>query len=286
MPSLSRRAACALAAGAVAAALALTTAGLSYADDPDGGREPGTSAPALPEASYGLPYDGPDDPTFGEGNPQGPTPDAAADVAARVADDEPLDFQNCDDSALGLHDGFQSADAICVPTVFGEQSAQEHNPSLLIVDSPATVRPGEDIVLEVSTRNLIRDRFLPAGGGGYYLEPSTLTDGIQRGHFHVACQSVDGDLAAATAPQPDRNFESFQAVEDGEAGTEAVTVSIVGLDAVGDARCTAWAGDGSHRTPMMAFANQIPAIDSVRLEVAGEPVAAEDQHATPHTAGH
>ena len=30
-------------------------------------------------------------------------------------------------------------------------------------------------------------------------------------------------------------------------------------------QCTSWAGDGSHRTPMMTRANETPAIDSVRI---------------------
>ena len=34
-------------------------------------------------------------------------------------------------------------------------------------------------------------------------------------------------------------------------------------------QCTSWAGDGSHRTPMMTRANQTPAIDSVRIDVGG-----------------
>jgi hypothetical protein len=34
-------------------------------------------------------------------------------------------------------------------------------------------------------------------------------------------------------------------------------------------QCASWAGDGSHRTPMMSFANQIPAFDSVRINIGG-----------------
>ena len=34
-------------------------------------------------------------------------------------------------------------------------------------------------------------------------------------------------------------------------------------------QCTSWAGDGSHRTPMMSRANQTPAIDSVRILIDG-----------------
>ena len=42
----------------------------------------------------------------------------------------------------------------------------------------------------MSTRNLIRDRFLGAAVGGYYLESSVLKHGIQRGHFHTACRML------------------------------------------------------------------------------------------------
>ena len=35
-------------------------------------------------------------------------------------------------------------------------------------------------------------------------------------------------------------------------------------------QCTSWAGDGSHRTPMMTKANQTPAIDSVRIDITDE----------------
>jgi hypothetical protein len=33
-------------------------------------------------------------------------------------------------------------------------------------------------------------------------------------------------------------------------------------------QCAAWAGDGSHRIPMDAFPNQVPAFDAVRVTVA------------------
>ena len=35
----------------------------------------------------------------------------------------------------------------------------------------------------------------------------------------------------------------------------------------GIAQCAVWAGDGSHRIPMMERANQTPAFDAVRILV-------------------
>jgi hypothetical protein len=188
-----------------------------------------------------------------------------ADRPAVVAG-EAVRSASCDDSKLASHTGFQSATAQCVHTDHGEVSDQTKNPTLLIVEAPDKVRVGQDITLKVSTRNLVRDRFLPAGQGGYYLERAELNGaGLTRGHFHVACQLVGDE-----APQPDRNA-SFKAVEDGGGGAapDTVKVTVPGLTAKGDARCAAWAGDSSHRTPLMAFANQIPAFDVVDVQVRG-----------------
>lgn len=166
---------------------------------------------------------------------------------------------------LSIHDGFQEAPT-CATTEFGEVPTQQNGPTLLIVDAPRKVKVGELITLKVSTRNLVRDRFLGAAAGGYYDETSLLNaKGLVRGHFHTACQLIDNK-----APQPDRQFDTFLATEDGKGGSDPDTVTITtpkGLSVTGEARCTVWAGDGSHRIPMEQFANQVPAIDSIRLEV-------------------
>ena len=54
----------------------------------------------------------------------------------------------------------------------------------------------------MSTRNLVRDRFLGAAAGGYYLESSFLNDeGLQRGHFHTACRILPNtDEAPDSSP--------------------------------------------------------------------------------------
>src|SRR4051794_21745643 len=173
----------------------------------------------------------------------------------------------CTQSDLPPHTGFQGGPA-CVSLPFGELGAQEDNPQLLITGAPDEVAVGEAFTLRVSTRNLVRDRFLAAADGGYYVESSTLTEGgLVRGHFHTACR-VLGD--ADSAPRPDRQA-IFAATEDGAGGAQpdTVTVRIPGLPAAGEAQCVSWAGDGSHRIPMMAFANQVPAVDAVRITVRG-----------------
>jgi hypothetical protein len=95
---------------------------------------------------------------------------------------------SCEDSKLQAHDGFQNAPR-CVGTAFGEVGAAEQNPSLLITVAPQRVRVNQAFTLQVSTRNLVRDRFLAAAAGGYYAESSFLDPtGLQRGHFHTACR--------------------------------------------------------------------------------------------------
>lgn len=172
----------------------------------------------------------------------------------------------CDDSDLQAHTGFQDGNR-CVSTAFGEVGAAEQNPTLLITEAPETVRPGEPFQLRVSTRNLVRDRFLGAAAGGYYLESAFLTEqGLTRGHFHTACRMLTStDKAVDPAPVP----AFFVATEDGQGGAEpdTVTIQVPGLPQAGIAQCASWAGDGSHRIPMMQRANQIPAFDSVRIVV-------------------
>jgi hypothetical protein len=192
-----------------------------------------------------------------------------------VESDEPL-ANSCDDELLAnleLHDGFQpgvgtqAVDPRCVEMQMGAVSAFEDNPALLIVKSPLYVRKGQDIVLKVSTRNLVRDRFLGAADGGYYVESGTLqADGLTRGHFHTGCRLLDGKREA---PKAERLGERFIATEDnkGSATPDVVTVTIPGFDKRGIVQCAAWAGDGSHRMPMMSFANTIPAFDAVRIVV-------------------
>ncbi|WP_234359504.1 Pecanex-like protein 1 [Plantactinospora sp. BC1] len=178
---------------------------------------------------------------------------------------EPLGA-DCSDSDLQTHDGFQNGPR-CVGTAFGEVGAPEQNPSLLITQAPNSVRVNQQFTLQVSTRNLVRDRFLPAGQGGYYKESSFLTEeGLVRGHFHSACRML-GSSRSAPDPAPVPAF--FVATEDGRGGArpDTVTVTVPGLTQRGTAQCAVWAGDGSHRIPMMTRANQVPAFDVVRITV-------------------
>jgi hypothetical protein len=172
----------------------------------------------------------------------------------------------CAGSKLQAHDGFQNGNK-CVDTQFGEVGNSGSNPSLLITKAPQEVRVNQAFELRVSTRNLVRDRFLAAGQGGYYLESSFLAaDGSVRGHFHTACRML---ADTQNAPNPDPVPAFFVATEDGKGGRnpDTVTVKVSGLPTAGTAQCAVWAGDGSHRTPMMQRANQTPAFDVVRVQV-------------------
>ena len=192
---------------------------------------------------------------------------------------------SCEDSDLTGHDGFQNGNR-CVSTEFGEVGEQSKNPTLLITEFPKTVKANTPFTLKVSTRNLVRDRFLAAGAGGYYVESSVLTDdGLVRGHFHTACRMLSS-TSEAVDPAPVPAF--FVATEDkrGGARPDTVTIQVPGLPQEGVAQCASWAGDGSHRIPMMQRANQTPAIDAVRVKVEGggqaeEPPAEEQPPATP-----
>ncbi|TDB77435.1 hypothetical protein [Micromonospora sp. KC723] len=175
--------------------------------------------------------------------------------------------KDCGNSRLQPHDGFQNGNR-CVSTAFGEVGAAANNPSLLITQFPNQVRRNQAFTLRVSTRNLVRDRFLAAGQGGYYLESSVLNgQGLTRGHFHTACRMLQSTNSAPTNPEAVPAF--FVATEDGRGGGQAdeVVIQVPGLPQNGTAQCAVWAGDGSHRVPMMERANQTPAFDVVRIQV-------------------
>jgi len=172
---------------------------------------------------------------------------------------------NCSTSNLPAHDGFQKGDR-CVSTEFGEVGSAANNPSLLIVQSPRSVTVNTPFTLQVSTRNLIRDRFLGAGAGGYYVESSVLANGLERGHFHTSCRMLPN---TTEAPDPAPVPAFFVATEDkkGGAAPDVVTIQVPGMPTTGIAQCASWAGDGSHRIPMMERANQNPAFDAVKFPV-------------------
>jgi hypothetical protein len=194
-------------------------------------------------------------PVPGGGGPVTPPPGAGLGVLTN----------SCGTSLLPAHDGFQKGDR-CVSTEFGEVGSAANNPSLLITGAPRRVVVNTPFTLRVSTRNLIRDRFLAAGQGGYYVESSVLQGGLVRGHFHTACRMLVG-TDVAPAPEPVPAF--FVATEDRRGGRDAdvVSIQVPGLPSAGVAQCASWAGDGSHRIPMMERANQTPAFDAVRITV-------------------
>ncbi|WP_226352741.1 hypothetical protein [Pseudonocardia sp. ICBG601] len=152
---------------------------------------------------------------------------------------------DCSGSRLTAHDGFQKAPR-CVSTAFGEVADAGRSPSLLITQAPTKVRPGEAFRLTVSTRNLVRDRFLPAAQGGYYAEASLLNgQGLQRGHFHTACRILP-DPGEAPDSAPDPLF--FLATEDGGGGArpDSVTIDVPGSSR--PASCSARRGPATGRT--------------------------------------
>lgn len=242
---------------------------------PGAGHQPGATATADPTADpTAVPVGDTSGPTAAPSTDPAADPTVAATATADPGSPTPpaggdngLDVlgRDCSTSDLQPHTGFQIAPA-CVSTAFGEVSAQDKNPSLLITKSPDTVAANAPFTLSVSTRNLVRDRFLGAAAGGYYLESSFLDpNGLQRGHFHTACRILPTDDSAPdAAPVP----AFFVATQDngGGAKPDTVVVNVTGLPR-GEAQCTVWAGDGSHRVPMMQRANQTPAVDSVRITV-------------------
>jgi hypothetical protein len=174
--------------------------------------------------------------------------------------------KDCSQSKLTPHTGFQIAPA-CVSTAFGEVAAQDKDAQLIIASAPRSVAVGATFTLSVNTRNLVRDRFLAAGQGGYYVESSLLNaDGLVRGHFHTACRML---ASTTTAPDPAPVPAFFVATEDGKGGAtpDTVQITVAGMPTAGTAQCAVWAGDGSHRIPMMQRANQVPAFDVVRIRV-------------------
>jgi hypothetical protein len=203
----------------------------------------------------------------GGGNSTG-APNQPATSAPTTAP-PPLDFgpDECSEgNDLQLHDGFQNGNR-CVDTQMGEVANADQNPTLLITSAPRSVGVNQPFTIRVSTRNLIRDRFLPAGQGGYYVDMSILNaQNLVRGHFHTACRQLDSTQAA---PDPAPAPAFFVATEDngGSAQPDVIEIRVPGLANRGTFQCASWAGDASHRIPMMQRANQTPAFDAVRVTV-------------------
>jgi hypothetical protein len=181
----------------------------------------------------------------------------------------PLDFgpDECSEgNGLQAHNGFQDGNR-CVDTQMGEVANADQNPTLLITSAPRFVGVNQPFTIRVSTRNLIRDRFLPAGQGGYYVDMSILNaQNLVRGHFHSACRQLN---STRSAPDPAPAPAFFVATEDngGSATPDVIEIRVPGLPNRGTFQCASWAGDASHRVPMMQRANQIPAFDAVRVTV-------------------
>jgi hypothetical protein len=189
----------------------------------------------------------------------------AGSGAGKVVNGQTILTDTCIDSKLPPADGFQKGN-VCVSTEFGEVASAANDASLLITSAPRQVAVNTPFTLRVSTRNLIRDRFLAAGAGGYYVESSVLRNGIVRGHFHTACRMLPN---TREAPDPSPVPAFFVATEDTKGGRapDTVVIQVPGMPTAGTAQCASWAGDGSHRAPMMERANQTPPVDAVRITV-------------------
>ncbi len=247
--------------------------GAEAPDEAPGEEEaPADGAPAEEDGAEGeAPVDGApaEETPEGEEAPADGAPVEEAPVAAPAAPPAAPGLEtlggDCTGSELEAHDGFQKAPR-CVSIAMGEVPAEDKSPAILIVDSPVEVNAGEAFEIVVSSCNLVRDRFLGAAAGGYYRESSFLdANGFVRGHFHTAVQALTSTTEApdsVTAPA------FFLATQDngGGAGCDDVVVPIT-VQEPGSYRISTWAGDGSHRTPMMQRANQTPAFDTVRLTV-------------------
>jgi hypothetical protein len=195
--------------------------------------------------------------------------DDGTNPGGRDGDNNGLDVlgRTCSNSDLPRHTGFIESGPRCVDTQFGEVPEAAKAPSLLITEFPDWVGTDESFTLTISTRNLVRDRFLGAAAGGYLLESSYLTeDGVVRGHVHVGCLNLaEGNMAPDLNPAP----AHFAAVEDLGGGNfvDFFQIEIPALEVPGMYRCMAWSGDGSHRVPMAERANQQVAVDAVRITV-------------------
>src|SRR6266545_4343420 len=173
--------------------------------------------------------------------------------------DAPLS-KDCGDSPLTVNDGFQKGNT-CVAVDSGEVS--DKTPAVLITRAPRRVASGVDFQISISSRNVVRDRFLAAATGGYYAERSVLNpQGIQRGHSHVWVQDIGSGRTAPDADAAPLDF--FKAVEDN--GDGDFTLTITGLTAGNKKLCVNDA-DGSHRTAMTKAAKLAMPYDCVRLFV-------------------
>ncbi len=175
--------------------------------------------------------------------------------------DAPLS-KSCDDSPLTTNDGFQKGNT-CVAVDSGEVS--DKTPAVLITSAPEQVAAGQDFQVSISSKNVVRDRFLAAATGGYYAERSVLNpQGIQRGHSHVWVQDIGDGQSAPNADAAPLDF--FKAVEDNGNGDFSLTIT--GLNAGNKKLCVNDA-DGSHRTAMTKAAKLAMPYDCVRLTVTG-----------------
>jgi hypothetical protein len=200
-------------------------------------------------------------------NPPAPTTTGSGGTSGTPSAPPTLEAgpSNCDGSNLQAHNGFQ-AEGRCVSTVLGEVGTVANSPTAIIVEAPDEVAVNTPFSVVISTRNLLRTRFLAAAAGGYYLEAPRLdSNGLVIGHAHFGCSILPSD---DEAPPPTRSVV-FQAIEDGggSANADRLTINLPGVPTAGTLRCGLWSGSNSHALPAAPFANMMPAFDTVRIEV-------------------
>ena len=130
-------------------------------------------------------------------------------------------------------------------------------PSLLITDAPREVGSNEAFTLKVSTRNLVRDRFLGAAAAATTWRARS---------SKTACSAATSTPPAgscprpATAPDAGQDPEFFLATQDSGGGADPRhrDHQRPGHHDRRQLQCTSWAGDGSHRTPMMSAGQRDP----------------------------
>ena len=191
--------------------------------------------------------------------PPGQNGGAQANDPATGDGDAPLS-KDCGDSPLTVNDGFQKGNT-CVAVDSGEVS--DKTPAVLITRAPRRVASGVDFQISISSRNVVRDRFLAAATGGYYAERSVLNpQGIQRGHSHVWVQDIGSGRTAPDADAAPLDF--FKAVEDNGDGDFTLTITALNP---GNKKLCVNDADGSHRTAMTKAAKLAMPYDCVRLFV-------------------
>ncbi len=166
------------------------------------------------------------------------------------------------------HDGFQKAPA-CVSTAFGEVRPSRQGPVAAHHRLPAAVVRAEHRVHAQGQHQQPGARPVPRRGGRRLLPRELRAQ--RQGHParalpHRVPDAVQPERPRPTPPRCPPSSWRRRTTAAAPPRTRCRSTSPV-CRRRGIAQCTVWAGDGSHRIPMMERANQTPAFDSVRILV-------------------